>query len=64
VAPEHPKRSAVYKRNAERFGFELPQFKEGKERIVSGEKSSRLLHYKYRFDDPRHFWPDTRDRSR
>jgi len=64
VAPEHPKRSAVYKRNAELFGFELPQFKEGKERIVSGEKGRRLLLYKYRFEDPRRFWPDTRGRSR
>jgi len=64
VAPEHPKRSDVYRRNAELFGSELSQFKEGKERIVSGEKSRRLLNYTYRFDDPRRFWPDTRGRSR
>jgi len=64
VAPVHPKRSMVYKKNAELFGFELPQFKEGKEKVVSGEKSRRLLLYTYRFDDPRRFWPDTRGRSR
>lgn len=64
VAPEHPKRSNVYRMNAEIFGFGVPAFEEGKERIVSSEKSRRLLGYVYRFDDPMAFWSDSRDRPR
>jgi nucleoside-diphosphate-sugar epimerase len=64
VAPKHPKRSVVYKMNAEAFGFELPLFEEGSERIVAGEKGRVLLGCGYRFDDPMRFWSDTRDRCR
>ncbi len=64
VAPEHPKRSEVYKMNAEAFGFELPRFEEGSARIVLSEKVRVLLGYCYRFDDPMRFWSDTRDRCR
>ncbi|MCJ7766036.1 MAG: NAD(P)-binding domain-containing protein [Thiovulaceae bacterium] len=63
VAPNHPKRSAVYEMNAEAFGFELPRFEEGKERVVSSEKSRTVLGYDYRFDDPMQFWSDSRARS-
>ncbi len=64
VAPKHPKRSDVYKMNAEVFGFELPAFEEGKERVVSSEKSRTLLGYDYLFDEPMAFWSDSRDRPR
>ncbi|MDA3946800.1 MAG: NAD(P)-binding domain-containing protein [Helicobacteraceae bacterium] len=40
VAPKHPKRSAVYQRNSARFGFKLPTFENGKEKVVVSEKSS------------------------
>jgi len=56
VAPKHPKRSELYKMNAEIFGFELPVFEEGPERIVSSEKGRALLGYDYCFDDPMRFW--------
>ena len=64
VAPKHPRRSDIYKINAEVFGFELPTFEKGKERIVSSEKSRTLLGYMYRYDDPMAFWSDSRDRPR
>ena len=64
VAPKHPRRSDIYKINAEVFGFELPMFEKGKERIVSSEKSRTLLGYGYVFDDPMAFWSDSRDRPR
>ena len=64
VAPKHPKRAEVYTMNAEAFGFELPLFEEGSERIVAGEKVRVLLGYGYRFEDPMRFWSDTRDRCR
>ena len=64
VAPKHPKRALVYKMNAEAFGFELPRFEKGKDRVVSSEKSRSVLGYRYLFDDPMCFWSDTRGRSR
>ena len=59
VAPKHPKRSEVYKMNCNRFGWTLPTFTEGAEKIVSSEKSEILLGYEYQFKDPMHFWLDS-----
>ena len=59
VAPKHPKRSEVYKQNCEQFGFELPLFKDGKERVVLSEKSRELLGYNYCYEDPMRFWLDS-----
>jgi len=64
VAPKHPKRSAIYKVNGKAFGFALPQFEEGRTRVVSGKKSRKLLGYEYRFDDPMRFWSDIPSRCR
>lgn len=64
VAAQHPRRSAIYKMNAEVFGFGLPTFEEGRERVVSSERSRTLLGYAYRFDDPMLFWSDILGRSR
>lgn len=63
VAPLHPRRSAIYKSNCERFGFRLPDFVNGKEKTVLSEKSGVLLGYHYRYEDPRHFWPDNLDKA-
>jgi len=56
VAPRHPKRSEVYKMNCDRFGWSLPLFTEGEEKVVSSQKSETLLGYDYQFEDPMHFW--------
>jgi len=59
VAPEHPKRSEVYKINCEHFGWKLPMFIEGVERTVCSAKSELLLGFEYQFKDPKHFWSDS-----
>jgi len=59
VAPKHPKRSEVYKMNCNRFGWSLPIFTEGEEKVVSSQKSETLLGYDYQFKDPMHFWIDS-----
>lgn len=64
VAPKHPKRSELYKKNCVQFGFDLPRFSAGRERIVVSEKSRALLGYRYVYEDPMHFWSDTPDRLR
>ncbi len=64
VALKHPKRSDVYAQNCTRFGFDMPIFEEGKGKVVVSEKSRTRLGYRYRHEDPMHFWPDTPDRPR
>ncbi len=64
VAPQHPRRSELYKKNCAQFGFDLPKFSAGRDRIVVSEKSRELLGYRYVYEDPMHFWSDTPDRPR
>lgn len=64
VAPKHPKRSELYEKNCTQFGFELPRFSTGRERIIVSEKSRELLDYRYVYEDPMQFWSDTQDRPR
>jgi len=58
VAPQHPKRALIYKMNCDRFGWKIPSFMEGEEKIIAGRKSEILLRYDYKFQDPMHFWSD------
>jgi NAD dependent epimerase/dehydratase family enzyme len=55
VAPKHPTKEAVYKRNSDYFGFESPHFLEDKnplKRIIIGDKIVKKLNYFFTFDDP------------
>jgi len=58
VSPDHPKRSKIYKMNCKRFGWELPTFTKGEEKIILSVKSENLLGYHYVFKDPMYFWAD------
>ncbi len=58
VAPQHPKRKDVYARNAEDYGFQLPEYAEGNQapyKIISSAKLSTDLRYSFQFPDPLEF---------
>ncbi len=56
VAPEHPLRSQVHKKNSEAFGFEQRDFEGETHRIVSSEKLIKYLDYSFVHPDPLEFW--------
>jgi len=56
VAPLHPLRSEVHKKNSEDFGFELGKFEGLSHRIVNGDKIFQTLDYKFKHPNPLEFW--------
>ncbi len=56
VAPIHPLRSEVHKRNSKDFGFELGSFNGMTNRIISSQKLIGELDYSFLHPDPLEFW--------
>jgi hypothetical protein len=56
VAPFHPLRSQVHKKNANKFNFELGTFKGKTSRIVKSHKIIKDLNYKFIHPNPLEFW--------
>jgi nucleoside-diphosphate-sugar epimerase len=56
VAPQHPLRSEVHKKNCKDFAFELGTFSGKTNRTVSSDKLIKRLHYKFIHPDPLLFW--------
>jgi len=56
VAPQHPLRSEVHKKNAHDFGFELGNFDGLSSRTVSSQKLINTLSYNFIHPNPLLFW--------
>ena len=56
VAPQHPLRSQVHKKNSEKFGFELGSFEGRTNRIVLSDAVVKKLGYTFVHPDPLEFW--------
>lgn len=56
VAPKHPLRSEVHKKNAKQFGFELGTFKGKTKRIVDANELKEELDYDFKYPNPLDFW--------
>jgi len=56
VAPLHPLRSEIHKKNCEKFGFELSSFEGKTKRVVISDKLVKELNYKFIYPDPLEFW--------
>ncbi|HHD81719.1 MAG TPA: hypothetical protein ENK94_00835 [Campylobacterales bacterium] len=58
TAPKHPKQSEVYKKNAERFGWEATYFasNEVRGKLVSSEKLLEHFKYEFLYPNPLEFW--------
>ena len=56
VAPFHPLRSQVHKKNANKFNFELGIFKGKISRVVLSNKIIKDLNYKFIHPNPLEFW--------
>ena len=56
VAPFHPLRSQVHKKNANKFNFELGTFKGKTLRVVLSHKIIKDLNYKFIYPNPLEFW--------
>ncbi|WP_234736212.1 SDR family oxidoreductase [Tellurirhabdus bombi] len=60
VAPMHPSREAVYRKNCEELGYDLPTFAVPAEpvpfKVVSPEKLQQTITYKYHYPDPLAFY--------
>jgi len=56
VAPKHPLRSDVHKKNSLAFGFELGIFEGKSNRIVNSQKITTELNYTFLHPDPLKFW--------
>jgi hypothetical protein len=56
VAPRHPLRSQVHRKNSEAFGFERGKFEVETDRIVSSAKVIKRLDYDFIHPDPLTFW--------
>ena len=56
VAPVHPMRSEVHKKNCEKFSFELGKFEGRTNRVVLSEKLIMELDYKFIYPNPLEFW--------
>lgn len=56
VAPKHPLRSDIHKKNSLSFGFELGRFEKKSSRIVSSQKIIDKLNYTFLHPDPLKFW--------
>ena len=56
VAPLHPLRSQVHKKNCEKFGFKLGSFDGRTNRVVLSDKLLSELNYKFIYPNPLNFW--------
>ena len=56
VAPEHPLRSKVHKKNAIDFSFELGNFNGLSHKLVNGDKLIKTINYKFLHPNPLEFW--------
>ncbi|WP_373035610.1 hypothetical protein [Sulfurimonas sp.] len=56
VAPQHPLRSKVHKKNSEKFGFELGSFEGRTNRVVLSDAVVKKLGYTFLHPDPLEFW--------
>jgi len=56
VAPIHPLRSEVHKKNCIKYNLELGTFEGKTSRIVSSSKIIKKLNYKFIYDNPLNFW--------
>jgi len=56
VAPLHPLRSEVHKKNSQDFGFELGSFEGLSQRVVNSDKLIKTLEYNFIHPDPLEFW--------
>ena len=56
VAPEHPGRAAIYRKNAETFGWPMANVQPAKEKkTISSKKLQQALGYKFLFPNPLEF---------
>ena len=57
VAPQHPPRREVYAKNAEMFGFELPEYAEGSAdfKMINADKLIKRLNYQFEYPNPLEF---------
>lgn len=56
VAPKHPLRSEVHKKNSKTFDLTLGNFEGRTHRVVSSKKVIKELSYSFLYPDPLHFW--------
>jgi hypothetical protein len=56
VAPFHPLRSQVHKKNANKFNLQLGIFKGKTSRVVLSHKIIKNLNYKFIYPNPLEFW--------
>lgn len=56
VAPLHPLRSKVHKKNSQDFGFKLGTFEGKTSRVVSSDTVMKKLDYTFMHPDPLRFW--------
>lgn len=56
IAPQHPLRSEVHKKNSQDFGFELGSFEEVHQRVVNADKIIKTLEYTFIHPNPLTFW--------
>jgi nucleoside-diphosphate-sugar epimerase len=56
VAPLHPLRSEVHKKNSQEFGFKLGTFEGRTHRVVSSDAVIKKLNYSFIYPDPLEFW--------
>lgn len=56
VAPLHPLRSDVHKKNSKAFGFELGTFEGKSNRVVNSQKIIDKINYTFLHPDPLKFW--------
>ncbi|EDZ63468.1 protein containing NAD(P)-binding domain [Sulfurimonas gotlandica GD1] len=56
VAPLHPLRSEVHKKNSKTFGLELGTFQGKTSRVVSSDAIVKKLNYTFLHPDPLEFW--------
>ena len=56
VAPQHPLRSEVHKKNSENFGFTLGTFEGMTKRKVLSEALVKRLNYTFLYPNPLEFW--------
>ncbi|MCK8492133.1 NAD(P)H-binding protein [Spirosoma sp. RP8] len=60
VAPEHPNREAIYRKNCEEFGFEQPTFVKPESpvayKVISPDKLLEATQYNFQYPDPLQFF--------
>lgn len=56
VAPEHPTRQEIHKKNSRKFGLEMGNFKGFSSRKVLSQKLVKELEYTFLYPNPLEFW--------